>query len=202
MSKRILLLALGAVFLFGNSRVFADSITLGPFDQETLDWVRLTSIPAPGSGGIPKTNTLTITVRNTTKATWDDYRFLFITPPGGAQPNNVVTISMVVPGNNPFTQDKILFNNQNSGNGGKKASVEFFGGNLAPGASFTVSLNLTYNSSVNIWGQPSVGGVYTPEPSSLLLLGTGILGLVPVVRRKLLPGVSTEVGKPRSVLTL
>jgi hypothetical protein len=187
MSKRILLMALGAVLLFGNARVFANSITI-KHNQMTLGTEPLAGIPSPGAG-MKVTDNIIITVTNNTGVAWDDYTIVFITPPGGVfnKPNVVMidpkSIKLL---SNPFNTATILANNQNVGNNGQKqAIIELTGGSLAPGASFKISLDLTYNNSVNVNGTPSIPVAQAPEPSSLLLLGTGLLGLVPVVRRKL-----------------
>lgn len=183
MSRRILLLALGAVLLFVNARVFADSIT---HTQTTLGTELLTSLPSPPNN--PTTTNFTITVTNGTTMTWDDYEILFITPLGGAfNMPNVVKIGNIVLVTNPFANGVILANNRNAGiNGEKEAILQLTGGLLAPGASFTISLDLTYNNSVDVRGTPSVAAL-VPEPASMSLLGTGILGLLSVVRRKLQP---------------
>jgi len=188
MSKRIVLIALGAVLLFGSTRVFADSITIS-HNQMTLGTEPLASIPNPGAG-MTVTNNIIITVTNNTGVAWDDYTIVFITPAVFNKPNVVMidpkSVKLL---SNPFNTATILANNQNVGNNGQKEAIlELTGGSLAPGASFKISLDLKYNNSVNVTGKPSVPGgpPPIPEPSSLLLLSTGMLALAPVVRRKLL----------------
>jgi hypothetical protein len=177
MSKRILLLALGAVLLFGNTSVFANSIPI-TYNQTLFGPVQLGSIPSPGGPTI--TDNIIITVTNNTKQTWSDYTICLLTPNGGAffKPN-VVTISDIVLLSNPFTHFSILLNDQPVGNNGQKEAVLLLtGGVLAPGATFKISLDLAYNNTVDVFGTPSV-----PEPASAFLLGSGLLGLAAAARR-------------------
>ncbi len=165
MSNRILFLLLGAMLLCASDRTFATPITIN-FNQTMIGQMKMYSLVNPGKAA---RKSFVITVTNGTSKTWDDYEIAFKSAVGG-----VKSVLASFPNKSPFTTLAEA--------GG---IVTLSGGNLPPTGTFTIDVTLLYNNPVTIWGQPSVNHVYAPEPSSLFLLGTGALGLLPKMRRKL-----------------
>jgi hypothetical protein len=183
MSKRILLLAIGAVLLFGNTRVFADSIkriAVGPEDSIGISYWQTSmekdleyTSPAGINGG-----DFSINPKNDTAKNWGDY--LFVIRGTGLKLGKITGT-----GFSKFTPTAIL--NKNGVAVGEKILCT---GGIVPYMSekFTASFNLTWTkgTTTKIWGTPSLKApLTTPEPSSLWLMGTGLLALAPVIRRKL-----------------
>ena len=197
MSKRILLLTAAALLLFPSSRIFATSVPIADSQmpqagidithvQKKVERERLTdgvpSIPNPHAA----TNTpVTITVINVSGATWTDYGIEFVIPLPGK--NNNVSVAGVNLTNSAFAKDKIGLTMHKAGQ--TYCELLLFDGSLPSGVDngFQISLTLTYNNLVNVYGSPSVNHMppVVPEPSSVFLLGTGALGLLSVMRRKL-----------------
>jgi hypothetical protein len=181
MLKRILLFTLGAFLLLENTRAFADEIFINFMQLTTAKEVMRTL------GNPHKTvgESFKITVTNGTNKVWDDYKILFENPLGSGAPGNVVIVGGSLPSHDPFADFNVT-SNQSVGDGRKEGSIVLYNGTLAPGGTLTIDVLLNFNNKVIISGQPSVNGVYaTPEPSSLFLLGSGVLALVPVLRRRL-----------------
>jgi len=188
MPKLLASFVLGTVLFLGNVNAVVDSITI-KYMQTKLEEEKIGVVDY---SGVAKTEMITITVTNSTAKPWDDYDILFrnILPVKNAP--NVVTISDVMVGKNPFTDFSIVENDFDffeKVNGkekiGKEALLLLIGGTVPAGGTFTVTLDLTLDNPVNVFGTPNVNPKPVPEPSGLLFLGTGMLGLIPVIRRKL-----------------
>ena len=169
MLRRIIPFCFVAAIAMIPIKAAADPITI-MHKQTMVDEEELGSIPTPGN--VTTTVTVLVTVTNDTNFDWDDY--------------TIRIVSLTDSGSLSISSFKIPAGPFDAGSRSKnKLMVHYTDGTVPQRGSFTAELGITYReTSVTFYGTPSVEEEGAPEPSTLILLGSGLLGWATLKRRR------------------